>query len=142
LTNHNPLQTRWLKDNSPKNREALEAAETQLSQWTTELHINNHRYAELKYPELFDVRQVQQAIVGHDTAVEYALGVERSSVWVVQEGCFEMLPLPSGGNRGPGNPIRNSIANAPNVSPRAVDYGTQSAHTASGCQGWLPGLSG
>lgn len=67
---------------------ALKKAEDKLAEFLFEIRRTNPEYAALKYPQPYSAKRVQSEVVGKDTIlIEYALGEERSHVWVVTKNC-------------------------------------------------------
>lgn len=59
---------------------------------------NNPRYASLTQPELLGVQQIQEQILDRETLLlEYALGEERSYVWVIGKDSMAAFELPGRG---------------------------------------------
>ena len=61
-----------------------------------EIRASSPKYAALKYPEPLDVKTIQQQVLDNDTVLlQYALGVDRSYLWVVTRDHIESFELAS-----------------------------------------------
>jgi len=70
----------------------LESAYQQLK---ARIHVSSPRYAALTEPQPLTLRETQKQVLDDDTVLlEYALGEERSYLWVVSSDEFAVYPLP------------------------------------------------
>ncbi|HEX6732028.1 MAG TPA: CHAT domain-containing tetratricopeptide repeat protein, partial [Pyrinomonadaceae bacterium] len=74
----------------------LEDLTSQLAQVRDQIKSNNPRYAALTLPQPLDLREVQQRVLRDDSLIlEYALGNDRSYVWIVDHGSVAGYELSS-----------------------------------------------
>ncbi|HBB34064.1 MAG TPA: hypothetical protein DDZ80_19260 [Cyanobacteria bacterium UBA8803] len=67
----------------------------QLDQLKTQIRLSSPRYAALKYPPPLTLQEFQQQVLDEDTILlEYALGEERSYLWVVTKHSITSYQLP------------------------------------------------
>lgn len=86
------------KEEAARVGKEVDALVADLARVRDEIRVTSPRYAALIQPEFLDVRQVQQQVIDDDTILlEYALGDDRSYVWVVTRDGFESYELPSRG---------------------------------------------
>ncbi len=86
----------------PHNKEQLasvkketEALLTQYQEVETEIRANSPRYAALTQPETLNLQQIQEQVTDPDTLLlEYALGEEKSYLWVVTSTLVKSFELP------------------------------------------------
>src|SRR5579863_3699573 len=84
-----------LRESSHANRQALAQAERNLADWATQLRSTNQRYQEFQYPQPSSIEKIQSSITAQGTAVlEYALGANRSHLWVITRSRAVMVTLP------------------------------------------------
>ncbi|WP_321475419.1 CHAT domain-containing protein [uncultured Paludibaculum sp.] len=75
--------SRHRTEDSAATRAAVERAEMDLKQWSTDLRVENPKFHHLKYPEPLDAEGIRKlAVEKNVTIVEYALGRDSSRVWV------------------------------------------------------------
>jgi len=73
----------------------LEGLTTQLRQVREQIKSNSPRYAALTLPQPLSLREIQQQVLNDDSIIlEYALGNERSYVWVVSRDSVAAYELP------------------------------------------------
>lgn len=88
--------TRLRSGNTAPARAAVNAAETALRQWSTQLRVENPRYHHLKYPDPLDADAIRRLAAESGVAiVEYALGPRSSRVWVAARGELHSAALPA-----------------------------------------------
>ena len=75
--------------------ERIQPLLTQYRELQNQLRARNPRYASLVEPAATDLESVQRDLLDADTAlVEYALGDDRSYVWIVERGSVSTAELP------------------------------------------------
>ncbi|MCT7953162.1 CHAT domain-containing protein [Ancylothrix sp. C2] len=68
---------------------------TQLDQLKAEIRTSSPRYADLKYPQPLNLQEIQQQVLDDDTLLlEYALGEDRSFLWLISKNSITSYVLP------------------------------------------------
>lgn len=119
-----------ITDPSPENRAAVDAAARRVASWSVELAKTNPSYQQLRYPKPLTIEQVRSQLVGDgQTAVlEYALGEDRSCMWLVTNTASRMVTLPPQRVLSDEvNALRNMIGRRPQNPSDYRNYG-QLAH--------------
>lgn len=93
------IQT-YSQEHTPAQRDRLESERKQLlaqyQQVQAAIRGNSPRYAALKYPEPLTLKTIQQQLLDPETLLlQYALGADRSYVWVVTQDQITSHVLPS-----------------------------------------------
>ncbi|MEL7330211.1 MAG: tetratricopeptide repeat protein, partial [Cyanobacteria bacterium J06559_1] len=87
--NHGPEQAIALDEQS-------DALLQQLDQVIAQIRRTSPAYAEIVQPQPLTLTQIQQAVLGADTIlVQYALGADRSYLWLVGKDNFKAYTLPA-----------------------------------------------
>ncbi|MBN9661518.1 MAG: CHAT domain-containing protein [Acidobacteria bacterium] len=74
---------------------AVDRAELDLKQWSTELRVENPKFHQLKYPEPLDAAGIQKLAAERNvTIVVYDLGRNSSRVWVADAGGLHSASVP------------------------------------------------
>ena len=94
-------QLELYSNNSATNEQKIALAEekkTLLKQYQelqTQIRINSPKYADLKYPQPLNLKQIQQQILDQDTVLlQYSLGKEHSYLWAVTKDNLTSYQLP------------------------------------------------
>ena len=79
-------------------RRELDALETEYQRTQAQIRETSPRYAALNFPQPLSLTEIQQQVLDADTLlIEYALGEERSYVWVVTKDSMTSHELPGRG---------------------------------------------
>jgi tetratricopeptide (TPR) repeat protein/CHAT domain-containing protein len=75
--------------------EELKAAENKLEDFKNQLRKNNPAYADLRYPEPYDLARAQKELLDDSSVLlEFLLGEKKSFLWLVSSQSLEMIALP------------------------------------------------
>ena len=73
----------------------LQALTAQYDETETRIRVTSPRYAALTQPVPLDLKQIQELVLdSHTLLLEYALGEDRSYLWVVTDSALESFTLP------------------------------------------------
>ncbi|HSE42128.1 MAG TPA: CHAT domain-containing protein, partial [Acidobacteriota bacterium] len=87
----------WEESNDEKQKDArkkLQDAETELDGFIVNLRLNNPEYAQLKYPEPYDLKKAQKQIDADTAMLEYFVGEAHSFVFAVNRSGVQVASLP------------------------------------------------
>jgi CHAT domain-containing protein/Tfp pilus assembly protein PilF len=86
----------WGESDDSKQKEArkkLQDAETELDRFIVDLRLNNPEYAQLKYPEPYDLKKAQKQVDANTAILEYFVGDTHSYVFAVDASTIEVASL-------------------------------------------------
>ncbi|MCI0443098.1 hypothetical protein L0152_07760, partial [bacterium] len=72
----------------------LEKAEGELDQLILDLRMSNPEYAELKYPEPYNLRKLRKELDKDTALLEFFVGEDRSYVFVVTSSAIQWASIP------------------------------------------------
>jgi CHAT domain-containing protein/tetratricopeptide (TPR) repeat protein len=87
----------WEESDDAKQQEArkkLEDAEIELDRFIVDLRLNNPEYAELRYPEPYDLKKAQRQLDPKTVILEYFLGKTHSYIFAVDTNTMQTASLP------------------------------------------------
>lgn len=98
--NHNlsTIQKKLRKERDETNRKRLykelKAQEARLEEMEFDVRRKNPNYARIRYPEVYNLNQVQDILTPGSVLLEYMLGEEGSYLWALTQNRFQAYPLP------------------------------------------------